>query len=63
MSNMECPRCLGPVPNKDHVGEYPGALSRTDNQTEICSDCGTAEGWEQFVGKLLPQSRWAKSLV
>lgn len=33
-----CPRCLGPLP----VG-YPGALSRVDNKTEVCSACGLDE--------------------
>ncbi len=31
-----CPRC-----KKDYTG-YP-ALSRRDNKTDICSDCGTEE--------------------
>lgn len=38
-----CPRCLGFIPSNAFAGEYPGAISRIDNKTEICSDCGTEE--------------------
>ena len=38
-----CPTCGGYIPNNDTPGAYPGALSRKDNLTEICSACGTAE--------------------
>lgn len=34
-----CPRC-----HKEYIG-YP-ALSRKDNSTEICPDCGTIESLE-----------------
>lgn len=40
---MKCPQCNGPIPNALHEGQYSGALSRTDNKTEICSDCGVRE--------------------
>jgi ribosomal protein S27AE len=54
-----CPRCGGDVPNTACKGQYPGALSRTDNKTEICSDCGNCEALEDYYdGALLPQSRW-----
>ena len=57
--NHVCPRCLGPVPSAEHVGEYPGALSRTDNETEVCSECGRSEAMEQVFGSgLTPQSAW-----
>jgi rRNA maturation protein Nop10 len=39
-----CPRCGGKLP----IG-YPGALSRRDNKTEICSDCGMIEAFIDFV--------------
>jgi hypothetical protein len=58
MKENQCPRCLGMIPHDDAPGEYPGATSRTDNETEVCSACGTAEGLEQFVGTLTPQSAW-----
>lgn len=35
----ECPRCGTEWPE----GDYWPSLSRHDNETEICSDCGTAE--------------------
>jgi len=54
-----CPRCGGAVPNYDDKGRYPGALSRTDNHTEICSRCGTMEALENFGGEpALPQEHW-----
>lgn len=36
-----CPRC-----NREYSG-YP-ALSRVDNKTEICSECGVAEAMEDY---------------
>lgn len=49
-----CPRCGGAVPNEMHRGEYPGALSRFDNETMICSDCGTQEAFG--AGHMIPLS-------
>lgn len=40
-----CPRCGGGVPNDTQKGEYPGALSRLDNETYICSNCGMEEAF------------------
>jgi rRNA maturation protein Nop10 len=34
----KCPRC-----NVEMDESIPGALSRRDNETEICSECGTEE--------------------
>jgi hypothetical protein len=54
-----CPRCLGDVPNTARRGEYPGALSRADNATEICSDCGTHEALQDFFeGGCTPKAEW-----
>ena len=53
-----CPRCLGGVPNEEMRGQYPGALSRTDNLTEVCSNCGTMEAIEQMGGVLYRQADW-----
>lgn len=39
-----CLRCGGEVPSPGMAGKYPGATSRWDNQTEICSACGLEEG-------------------
>lgn len=59
MSAPTCPRCGHLIPNDDTPGAYPGALSRTDNKTEVCSDCGTREALEDFAGKgALDQSEW-----
>ena len=47
------------MPNTEYKGQYPGALSRTDNETEICSDCGTNEALENTFGRgPIPQSEW-----
>lgn len=43
-----CPRCEGFIPNNDQPGAYPGALSRADNATYVCSACGTEEAMIQF---------------
>lgn len=58
--NHVCPRCGGPVPRAGHEGEYPGALSRVDNETEICSACGLDEGLTQYMsgGKPLSRDDW-----
>ena len=44
-----CPWCKHYIPNDATPGAYPGAISRLDNATEICSDCGTAEAIAQFA--------------
>jgi len=55
-----CPRCSGGVPNHADRGRYVGALSRTDNQTIVCSSCGHNEANEQLAaGEPMPQSEWA----
>ena len=38
-----CPRC------KEMCDRFP-ALSRRDNETNICPDCGTAEAMEDWAG-------------
>lgn len=59
-TNSICPRCLGPIPNKQNPGSYPGALSRTDNVTEICSGCGQMEALEDLIhGGHMPQLYWS----
>lgn len=57
--NLLCPRCLGAIPNNEFAGMYPGALSRTDNKTEICSDCGVQEALENYHdGQPKSQDSW-----
>jgi hypothetical protein len=54
-----CPRCLGYIPNNDTPGLYPGALSRADNHTEICSECGSDEARLHFLGRYVqPRTEW-----
>lgn len=43
-----CPRCGGLIPNDAQPGKYPGAISRWDNSTEVCSSCGTDEAMAQW---------------
>ena len=42
---MKCPRCKI---NELHPEEAMNALSREDNKTYICSDCGTVEAMDAF---------------
>jgi len=53
LKKYECPRCGGYIPNNADPGAYPGALSRFEDETEICSPCGTAE-----VFAYLPREDW-----
>jgi len=55
-SYTTCPRCGGPMPRSGAEGQYPGALSRRDNWTYICSDCGTQEALEDLSG--LGEAAW-----
>jgi hypothetical protein len=48
--NPICPSCDGFIPSNENPGAYPGAISRKDNSTEICSACGTAEALADFFG-------------
>lgn len=55
-----CPRCkYNWIPCNERPGEYPGAISRADNKTEICSQCGTDEALTQhFEGFVKPVEEW-----
>lgn len=57
-----CPRCGEPVPSRENQGQYPGALSRVDNKTHICSQCGQDEALYQLAtgGKLPPLDQPAR---
>lgn len=51
-----CPRCAArPVRDDWHPH---GALSRTDDLTEVCSDCGLDEAIMSWGGRLQPQTEW-----
>lgn len=54
----QCPRCGGSIPNNDNPGAYPGALSRVDNKTEICSDCGTMEAMDNYALGFVTKEDW-----
>jgi hypothetical protein len=58
--HMLCPRCQRQhIPNNITPGKYPGALSRTDNKTEVCRACGLEEAMLVFAFKeLQPVSSW-----
>ena len=62
-NNLLCPRCaLNLIPTNDAPGLYPGALSRADNKTEICSFCGYDEAVRQFFNHdLQPKETWPLS--
>ena len=47
-----CPSCNGYIPNNITPGAYPGALSRKDNTTYICSECGMLEAINDFAARL-----------
>ena len=48
MTDGDCPICLNWIPNNDEKGEYPGAMSRFDDEIEVCSGCGGAEAMLQY---------------
>lgn len=64
MSNeiKDCPLCGRPIPNSEYAGQYPGALSRLDNKTEICSDCGVSEALGDHFKKAL-NTLWDEMLA
>jgi ribosomal protein S27AE len=43
----ECPRCGTEWPE----GDYWPSLSRQDNETEICSDCGNSEALIDYYSR------------
>lgn len=43
-TKLICPRC------KNTILSYP-AISRRDNKTFICSECGVLEAMEDYIGK------------
>ncbi len=46
----KCPICREMIPNNITPGAYPGALSRFDNHTEVCSLCGSVEAMIGMLG-------------
>lgn len=61
IEDYKCPTCDGYIPNNNNIGKYSGAISRRDNKTEICSDCGTREGMKDYLLSKLgldPNDKW-----
>lgn len=44
------------IPSNENPGAFPGAISRVDDSTEICSRCGTLEGYIGRKGFLSPEA-------
>lgn len=65
MTNTQCPRCGGPA-DEHRTGPgfpRPGALSRADNKTMVCTSCGHDEAWRDWNSRRdpsawLPRSEW-----
>lgn len=60
MTKRTCPRCgMIPRANDGYFHRGFGALSRTDNRSYVCSDCGVEEAMEDFLkGGATPKSEW-----
>ena len=56
-----CPICYNYIPNNQTPGAYPGALARYDNETEICSECGTAEALAGMMAGPEAIAEWESS--
>jgi len=50
MRAKPCPICRGMIPNNQTPGAFPGAMSRFDNHTEVCSMCGSVEALIGLMG-------------
>lgn len=49
---MQVPKtceCGNFIPNNDEPGSRPGALSRRDNVTEVCDQCGMVEALAAYI--------------
>lgn len=49
LTSHQCPRCHHKIPTDLAPGAYPGALSRMNNATEICSRCGRDEAMRDLM--------------
>lgn len=59
VTHIYCPRCTGAIPNERTPGLYPGAISRADNDTEVCSACGSDEAIRKYsTGVMIPVADW-----
>ena len=55
MADKICPRCGVSY-------DFHPALSRKDNKTPICPQCGQAEALLQFAGKDLADDEWVNPI-
>ena len=59
MVSKTCKRCGQVARYNDPFHRGVGAISRLDNRTMICSDCGLDEAMEDFFGAgITPMSEW-----
>lgn len=59
MVSKICKRCDYTAPLNDPFYRGFGAISRTDNKTMICSNCGVEEAMEDFLhGGCTPKEQW-----
>lgn len=58
MEKQKCPRCGGWIPSNENPGAHVGALSRSDNVTEICSLCGVEEALLVFGAQGVVLEQW-----
>lgn len=58
-----CPRCGGPSDESrlDPGFPRPGALSRDDNRTIVCTACGQDEAVRQAFGRAVRRRDWYDS--
>ncbi len=64
MVSKTCRRCGRVARWNDPFHRGVGALSRIDNKTMICSDCGVDEAMENFFeGTITPMSDWPIKLL
>lgn len=60
MVSKTCKRCGFVARLNDPFHRGVGAISRFDNKTMICSDCGVDEAMENFLhGSITPITDWA----
>jgi len=59
MVSKICRRCGQSARHDDPFHRGYGAISRTDNKSMICSDCGVDEAMQDFFHEgLTPKEKW-----
>ena len=54
----KCPICGHYIPNDNNPGEHPGSISRVDNVTEICNQCGFNQAVEALKQMGIPAPQY-----